>query len=117
MPENITANNDNGNGRMTLALLGQKVDRLSDDVREFIRKTEERRDIVDKLLRELERTQAVEKERLNISKEEEKCLRIDIDSANKKIDDIQTKTNWWNGANSALALVASTIAAVIGKQS
>lgn len=39
-----------------------------------------------------------------------------IDDVDERINDMETRYNWWSGANSALALIGSTLAAMLSKR-
>jgi len=53
---------DNGNQRVTIAVLGQKIDAVRDDLREYARRQEEH----DRRLRAVEQEQARVRERIGL---------------------------------------------------
>jgi len=89
MPPNN--NDNNGNGKVTLALLNHKLDRLSDDLREF--KAELRR--IDSCTDDLE----VEHARLKA-----------------KMENLEGRVSSWSALNSVGVVVAGILAAIgLGK--
>ena len=105
MPESTAANNDNG--KVTLALLGQKVDNQTNLLSEFITETKAYRAGFDQRLRDIERNNAIEAEKL-------KATQMDVECDHTELEQIKTKVNLLGGINATLATIGSLLAAWVG---
>ncbi len=92
----------NDNGKVTLALVGQKLDALTGAVHELA--TEQRRTA--EAVHRLEVWQGQVNEQIRACQLEDTCLQVGVDQAKEKAERAATVANWWNGMNTALALLA-----------
>lgn len=90
------ANNDNGNGRITLALVGQKVDQQTsmlqefrDEIREYIRSNDAR-------------VSCIERDHAELEKEHTRT--------ETKLENLEGQVKAWNIGNSVVAGVAALLA-------
>lgn len=81
------ANTTDSNGKVTLALIGQKLDRLILDLEDFKRELKTQDECIDSLERVTERHDV-------------------------KIANMETRVNTWSSVNSLAAIVAGALAAI-----
>lgn len=87
---------DNGNGRVTMALLGAKLDQVLAE------------------LKEIKQCQRDDHDRLGKVESRAETNREALDALREKVEGIDTRDRWWNGGNSVAALIAGAIATIMG---
>lgn len=111
----------NTGDKVTLALIGQKLDILSSTYdrghKELVDNNEsDHKDLMDKIdkfamdIKSIERVQAEHGVKIdNIVKDISENVKPDITRAQAGVDDVRTKYNWWSGINTVLATIAGLL--------
>ena len=102
----------NGN-KVTIAVLGQKLDILSQivkdghaETREYRQQNEQRlRTVEERLIRCDVQMLAAQNEIAKLHSEDE-CLQKGVDQAKEAAAAANTRASWWNGVNTTLAVIA-----------
>jgi ABC-type transporter Mla subunit MlaD len=101
----------NDNGRVTIAVIGSQ---LSDLIQQNGK-------LIERFDKHLEQASARDKQ-LAVQAQQitQICTTLkdhgdEIDDLDKRLDDVNTKTNWWSGANTTLSILVGAVAAIFGK--
>jgi len=87
---------DDSNGRVTMALLGAKLDQVLAE------------------LKEIKQCQQGDHDRLGKVESRAEANREALGALREKVEGIDTRDRWWNGANTFAALIAGAIGALFG---
>lgn len=90
------------NGRVTMAVIGQKLDDLIKVVQDMNAKQDKLHEAQEQRLRNLEVCGETRETRLNLLKE-------DVEEQGKYIEELKSNNRTWSGINSVLALVAGLV--------
>jgi multidrug resistance efflux pump len=100
----------NANNQVTHAVQGQKIDSLTAAVIELTAQLNHYIGETSKCVNLLEKQSAVHTEQIDTLKGGLHENKLDLIECDNKIDGVIQKTNWWNGVNTALGLVANAVA-------
>lgn len=87
---------DNGNGRVTMAVLATKLDQVLAE------------------LKEIKQCQQADHDRIGKLESRAEANREGLGALREKVDGMDSRDRWWNGGNSIAALIAGAIAAIMG---